>query len=275
MKKMKKIIAAAMAMMTFTASNIANVSGMQIQAEAEQGIVMAHEEAAHTADSWSTDVVATHVPAENVKFIPASSNDMSAWYHGISKKANDGQYQVAYEQFTVDTSGLVYNGTGIATGTTTNQVPNAKNIYLLNKFYVQSSGDELTGQDVYIKDLTVTGNTNSAELDKALRVGFVYDGGSVKIYNGLEDATTNTTSYNVNGTIATTSYLASETTGVTTSELASSVTIPAYTAAGTSAKVLDVYVWFEGEDAHLKSTNLTATLDNLSITFAIGNKIHD
>ena len=69
MKKMKKIMAAAIAMMTFstaaavtgtvawfTASNIVSASGMSIQADTEQGILISNEGFA----TWKDSVVASH-----------------------------------------------------------------------------------------------------------------------------------------------------------------------------------------------------------------------
>ena len=81
--KKSKVMAAAIAMLTlstagavtgtvawFTSSNVVTASGMSIQAEAEQGILIANESFA----TWKDSVEASHKGA-NKTFIPTSTAD--------------------------------------------------------------------------------------------------------------------------------------------------------------------------------------------------------
>lgn len=271
MKRKSKIIAAAIALLGFstaasvtgtvawfTASNIVNVDGMSIQAEAEEGIVISNSDKA----TWTTTASAKHDGAGKT-FIPASTANLSAWYHGLSDSATNGQSGVVYEDFTITET------EGVNTGTTSTQVPSAKNVFLLNKFYIQSAGNyTIATQDIYLKDLVISGGSVSVELNKSLRVGVLHSS-TATIFAPVSGATA---TYNVNGASSVTAV--TDTSG-TTSEVASSITIPAYTEAGTNALEFKVYVWFEGEDVAHKSANITNTLDTLSLTFKFGNKAHD
>lgn len=238
----------------FTASNTVNISGMQIQAEAEEGIVVSNEGKA----AWGTEATASHNGAGST-YVPTSTSELTTWYHGLSNSVNDGQSGVSYTTLTVTAT----NGIGAATvGDAT------KNVYLLNSFYIQSSSpNAITGQDIYLKDLTVTGASVSTELNKALRVGILHDT-TATIFAPITGATANYTVHDGNDVAAVT-----DTTG-TSAVVGSNVSIPAYVAAGTNALEFKVFIYFEGEDAACKSANITATLDTLALTFKFGNKEH-
>lgn len=246
----------------FTAANTVTINGLQFQAAAEEGIVVANSDKA----AWTTSASAKHNGA-GAEFIPTSTADLSAWYHALSDSATNGQSGVAYETFSIT------EAEGVNTGTTTTQVTSAKNVYLLNSFFIQSAGAyTIATQDIYVQDLvvTVTGESVSGELNKSLRVG-VKNGSTATIFAPVTGATA---SYTVNGANAVTAITATAA-PLTTAEVAASVNIPAYNAAGTGALQFDVYMWFEGEDVANKSANITATLDSLAVSFKFGNKNHD
>lgn len=246
----------------FTAANTVTVSGLQFQAAAEEGIVISNSDKA----SWTTSASAKHSGAD-AEFIPASTADLASWYHALSDSATNGQSGVTYEAFSIA------EAEGVNTGTTSTQVTAAKNVYLLNSFYIQSAGAyTINAQDIYVQDLvvTVTGESVSGELNKSLRVG-VKSGSTATIFAPVAGATA---SYTVNGAAAVTA-ITSTAAPLTTAEVAASVDIPAYTAAGTEALKFGVYMWFEGEDAANKSANITSTLDSIAVSFKFGNKNHD
>jgi len=277
--KKLRVMAAAIAMLTlstagavtgtvawFTANNVVNASGMQIQAEAENGIVIANE--THTADShWAVDVVASHNGGTNT-FIPTSTANLSTWYHGLSDQADNGQHNVDYDTFGTFT---ITDGIGSATSTK-HFSTSAKNVYLVNEFYVQASAKTaISGQDIFIEKIAITGNTNSAELDKSIRVGLMVDDSFKDIYAPLSGATT---SYTVGGTGGT-SVSAIDVSGANDSnKVCDNINIPAYTTNGASAIKFSVFVYFEGEDANHKSANIQNTLDTLALSFSLRNANH-
>lgn len=245
----------------FTSSNLLNVNGMYARVDAENGIVVSNE----AKSNWATSAQASH-SGEEKDFMLTSTADLSAWYHNNSNDANSAAAAKAYETLTVNKpdAGTVAANTGLGT-TTYNEL--AKNVYLINRFYIQSaSGVALTTQDINVKNIAVSGNSTSAELDKALRIAFKY-GNTVAIYGGL---TGFTASYKVNGSTTATTAKAPD----VVTKLADNVTIPAFTAAGTSALEIEVYAYFEGEDAAAKSANITAKLDELAISFQFENANH-
>lgn len=285
MKKLKKgkILAAAIALLGFstaatitgsvawfTAANTVDVSGMSIKAEVENGIVIANE--AHTADSnWLTTVTASHngqagEPATQQAFIATSTADCTNWYHANSASVNDHTASGSYLSL-APVAPVEISGTGI--GTTT-ALGGTKNVYLKNTFYIQAAAQAaIGGQDIYLSGLSATGNTSSAELDKALRLAVVY--GETTTVFGVFSGFTAT--YGVNGAEAVTDF-AKDASGNKKVDVASNISIPVYTTAGTNALKFDTYLYFEGEDAACKSANIAATLDTLAISFKFGNEAH-
>ena len=253
----------------FTAANTVTVNGLQFQAAAEEGIVISNSD----KNSWTTTASAKHNGA-GAAFIPTSTADFSTWYHALSDSATNGQSGVmTYEVFSIEEAAAE----GVKKGTTTNQVTAAKNVYLLNEFYIQSAGAyTINAQDIYVQDLivtaTATGESASTELNRSLRVG-VKHGSKATVFAPVANATT---SYTVNGATAVTAITSTATVApLTTAEVAESVNIPTYDANGTGALQFNVYIWFEGEDLANKSANITANLDSLDVSFKFGNKNHD
>ncbi len=281
MKKKSKLIAAAVALLGFstaatvtgtvawfTAANTVNVSGMNIQAEAENGIVIANETHAADAD-WKTTITASHNGA-GATFVPTSTANLATWYHGLSDLADDGQHNVDYDTFATPTI-----TSGVAAATSSKHFTStAKNIYLVNEFRIQASAKTaITGQDLFIEKIAITGASGSELLDKSIRVGLMVGGTFKDIYAPLEDATLN---YMVNGAAHTSAWdvEAKDVSGDTDSNLIYTGDIPAYTTAGTNAIVLKVFVYFEGEDENHKSANITNTLDTLSLELKFRNADH-
>ena len=120
--------------------------------------------------------------------------------------------------------------------------------------------------------LNEAGETDSLNLDKALRVGIKVSGDTkATIFAPVAGADEG---YNVTNNGSGSAYTAvapvrATTTGTATAFTSintAAVSLPAVTANGLE---VDVYVWFEGEDTNCKSDNLTAVLDSyqIDITF--------
>ena len=263
----------------FTAANDVDVSGLNFQAQSEQAIVVANE----GKTQWKNAGVQASHNGEGKTFLNTSTGDMASWYHAYSSDANDGQATVDRVTLTVTqpTAGTADTNTGLgvvssATGkdSENNDVTvdtfNGQNVYLLNRFYVQSATQvKISNQDIYVKDLTVTGATKNAELDASLRIGFVY-GSDKTIFAPVTGATLN---YGVNGATSGVTAIANTSAGVALNTAA--VEVPIFTSNGASAIELNVFIWFEGEDANNKSANIKDAMDNLSITFKLGNRDHE
>ena len=246
----------------FTANNKVNVSGMNINAEAENGIVIANETHAADAD-WLTTITASHSGA-GATFVPTSTADLATWYHGLSDEVNNGQHNVDY-----DTFGAMTLTDGVASAKSSKHfTSDAKNVYLLNDFYVQASAKTaITNQKIFIEEIAITGNSDSIELDKSLRVGLMVNNAKVGIYAPLSGATT---SYTVGGTSGT-SVSAIDVSASDDSNLVYTGDIPAYDTAGATNIKFSVFVYFEGEDTNHKSANIKETLDTLALSFKLRN----
>lgn len=275
MKKMKKIMAAAIAMMTFstaaavtgtvawfTASNMVNVSGMNIQAEVETGIVIANETRASESDWHADAVTASHdgtVSSTQQKFIPTSTGDVTTWYHANSTQYDHGQQGLVYTDYSVGgTNAITESSDGIGS------IGANQNIYLLNKFYVKTSSTAaLSAQDLYITNISASGSSVSVNLNKSLRLAVKLGSEAVKIFAPIA---TETASYTAGGETAVT--LSSGKTDLN----ANGIEIPNNQT--NSPLEIKTYIYFEGEDINNKSSNITATLDNLSVSFTFGNEAH-
>lgn len=270
MKKMKKIVAAAMAMMTFstaaavtgtvawfTASNVVVADGMNIQADTEEGLLIANEKHDTDAD-WKAKVSASHTGA-GYKFIPTSTYNGTNWYHANSEAYDDHAASGAYAELTTSVDGT---GTGIYCATIANQ---KKDVFLLNSFFVKSSSIEVADQTLYVNSITVTGESQSVDLDKSLRVLIVYNS-NYKFFAPYETGS-ELVEYTVGGT--SNKYIPVGQ-GVKNTELATGVTIPANNTG--SPLELKVYIYFEGEDKNCKSSNIEPELDSLSLSIQFGTE---
>ena len=272
MKKFRKVMAAAIAMLTlstaaavtgtvdwFTSSNVVTASGMSIEAEAEQGILISNEDATKT---WAESAEASH-DGGTAKFIPTSTADTVTWYH-----ANAAEYDshVHTGEYTSYTGNAISNNDGVYYVSLNNV---NKNIYLKNDFYVKSStpGNK-TGETLYVNRVTGSlkagGTAASGELDKALRFVVVYDS-AVLVYAPFENDQ-ELAAYTVNGTTSITPLNEDNV------ELKTGVTIPGSETADASTLKISTFVYFEGEDVHCKSSNIKATLDRLAIEVKFGTE---
>lgn len=208
MKKIKgKILAAAIALIGFstaasisgtvawfTAANTVSVSGMSIKAETEDGIVIADQAASYTNASWKNSATAENTGA-GLSFIPTSTADLgSNWYHNNSDSANMHTAANPYATVTGSLTDVLDTNDGYFVAT--NEGINNKKVYLVNKFYIQSSGGALADQYLYVQNLNVTvtrdiaGDSGNHDLNKALRVGFLCNEAKT-IFAPMEGATAN------------------------------------------------------------------------------------
>lgn len=279
----------------FTMNKEVSVTGMEVKAHAEEGLLI--NEKAEPGNTWDELATAAQTEvAHAIQLRPASTHNLSNWWHANSKRTNN---EAGYGSGTVDTDNTVLIGTSDyytdisslspqttaavagsqaetnvyykdATYGTSGTYDNGEGFYVKYTYYIKSSSSETmtVAKNKFMvavsatKKNTETSGT-SADLDKSLRVG-VKIGDNYLIFVPVSGGATE---YKVTNNAGGSAYTAAT---VYTAETAIATTgnlsIPAVTANGMQ---VDVYVWFEGEDPECKSDNLTAVLDtyNIDITF--------
>lgn len=269
----------------FSMNTQVTATAMQVKAVAEDGLLIKNELDADTVANWKVSTNATY--GTLVALAPTSTADVETWYHNKSDDQNDakaGQLAATYEVLSSDTKWKRDEGDGktgvyyIDSDSDTVKDTEEKAYVLLNKFYLKSSGDAITlsssntYKDLYVNKVIVGGASTSAELDASLRIA-VKVGSKLYIYAPVTGATT---TYKAGGSDTGTAAVVTTVPagGVRNDTLlvngtATPATIPAVTA--TSGWVeADVYIYFEGEDAGLKSANLKTTLDTLTVEVIFG-----
>ncbi|MBP3238472.1 MAG: hypothetical protein J6M24_05200 [Lachnospiraceae bacterium] len=277
------------------------VEGMEVKAHAEEGLLI-NEVAKADSDYW--DELAFAGDTEYVQLRPASTKDLTTWWHANSKKsANDAGLSASG---TVDTdtvelsSGTYYsnisfanvekkltNGSGsegtaaernvyfkdAAYGNTSGSYDNGEGFYVNYKYYIKSSSTSAMNVAAEKFQVKVEASKNagssgsSADLDKSLRVGVKIDS-TYMIFAPLGGDDTYYVTGDVDGT-GKTKLDKADTTGTryttSTDYVAFNTAALAIPSVTTDGKLVDVYIWFEGEDKNCKSDNLAEVLDDLDV----------
>ena len=219
----------------FSMNTAVTATGMKVTAQAESGIVISSSSAANSV--WS----ASASTSESEKSLyPTSTNDCSTWYHNSSKAfdvATGAEYVGTYET--------------LAANALTNYVSE-------HTFYIKSSSNTALEKGLQITNVTITPPTNSssANLNNSIRVAVKYSTAAPSIFR-MSGGTQN---YQVNGNTSTTATAAGDGLSIAVPGISS---IPKSTDTPIQIKV---YIWFEGEDANCKSSNVTASLDQLQVS---------
>lgn len=240
----------------FVASGTVTAEGMKVQARAEGGLAIRW--AGETSELWATSASAKMETAQ--KLLPASTADLAKWTYA---KALDASKSDADTKSYADVTKLVYGGESGAFKT--------NDYVVMQPFEVRSTSESKLAKGLYVSGVTVDRAQNK-DLDPALRVGvrMVSASGDVTakyIYAPIDG---HSDSYSwkdaSNGNNAT--DVALEPIGDGTngkSQLASSTT-PIPFDKGQAVKV-QVFIWYEGEDATLFSNNYAANDLNVTVAF--------
>ena len=107
----------------FASNNKVTAGNMNVQAQAEGGILISNE----SKSEWKTSADASHKSL--TQLIPTSTANVTNWYHAVSDAANDAKAHQEASKYdalniTVDDDGIGKDATG-------------KQYYLLNKFYIK------------------------------------------------------------------------------------------------------------------------------------------
>lgn len=183
---------------------------------------------------------------------------------------------------------------------TTGSYQNGEGYYVRYTYYLKSSGQAdfvVSDLQAKVKATKVNGDgaTDSTDLDPALRVGIAVPAtnasgaaiagraifspvpgtgdtapGATNTSYGVTNNATGSETTTVTPVVASAvgSYTAYQTLNLTTGGSTSTITIPSVTSDGIPVYV---YVWFEGEDTHCMSDNLTAVLDTYRIDITFNN----
>lgn len=292
MKKFKKLIPAlAMLLVSATAMSSAtfawfsmnkevSATSMEVRAVAEQGLLINEVQAANDTN-WDSEATAKQTASTDASLLyPASTADGSTWYHAASTKSNSaaaatpgsksgdiiGNYETLSGLTAITAMSKSATAGSEAKRETMGTAADAPAGYYVHyEYYLKSSGQEITlkneasgDQYVSIKEVTATAtpaaSTGSTNLNKSLRVGIKMN----SVFYIYAPVTGYTATYYVNASSTATNAIAGTT--VTPTDLAK---LPASDANG--AKV-DVYIWYEGEDANCMTDNaLAAQLDDIKV----------
>lgn len=254
----------------FTMNTEVSVKGMKVQAKAEKGLLISNSEKATWADS------ATATSANAVLFPTNTVNGVN-WAHATSTNADEAQPNQQNDKYTDLTDSIVWTEGGTETGVgyvddnsnDTYDVDTDSKYVLSNIFYIKSSADALTAQNLYIKELNVTPSNTEKKIDAAMRVLLVMgQGNSAK--------TTIFAPVSVSGQIDTPATVKFMNKGTEVNNVKNALNTNVYANgdignSNETAVPVKVYLYYEGEDPNCKSTNISGIeVNDLSVEIKFG-----
>lgn len=254
----------------FVASGTVTATGMDVKVKAETGLSISYDN-----EAWGTTATAGMTEAKAL--FPTSTYDLIDWYHA---SAINEAAATAVDSTRKDITDQVFNTVD------GKQVFKDNTYVVMKEFKIRSAAQDALSKGLYVSDITVTGATK--QMSTALRVGVKYvptsgdptyhiygpvkigEGGSGNIatnnYTVYKDTTTKsgeTVTQDVAGVVTFPDYG----TGTGKSDLiASDATVPY-----TNPLVVQIYIWFEGEDANLHTNIFNA--EDLSITVSFTSDV--
>ena len=255
----------------FSMSTSVTATGMQVKATAQDGLLISNADKTNWTSSANAKVASSVL-------VPTSTAGTTSpvWAHNTSTNADDAQANQAsssYQDLTLSWTNTS-SGEGFVDINSNGSKDTGEKVYvLLNEFYIKSSGNTLTlgsgntYADLYINDVVATSSSSFLKIDNSLRVLIVI-GSTAYVYAPVIDQASGTTTltYNfkqntaVSALDATASAGFDKTTGTTSIANTDS-----------NALLAKIYIYFQGEDANCKSTNISGiTTDDISITVRFG-----
>ena len=230
----------------FVASGTVKAEGMKVQAQAESGILIKEND---TNAKFGT---VANVTANAAKLYPTSTTDLANWYHAVSQQADDAESK--------QTAASAYTKLEAA----------ALNDYrLVNQFVIRSATDTaISNAKLQIQNVTVSGGNTTENLNKSIRVGIKVSTG------GAQDSATYIYAPKAGSVFTLTAKYdndkqVTENTAATESDFLTLAgnSIPA----NDTGLIVDVFVWYEGEDEECKTSNVISngtslTPDELSVS---------
>lgn len=237
----------------FVASGTVKAEGMKVQARSEGGLAIRW--AGETSELWGITASAKMTDAKAL--YPASTKDLANWTYAKASSASASAADTS--TYKTITGSIFAGGTGAFT---------ANDYVVMQPFEVRSTAEDRRAEGLFVSKVTVTRGENK-DLDPAIRVGVRLvktDGSFVGnyIYAPIEGHSTNLTWKDATkGNDATAITLSS----AGTKDNGQSQLVPSSEVIpfdkGAAVKV-QIFIWYEGEDATLFSNNYAA--NDLSVT---------
>lgn len=242
----------------FVASGTVKAEGMKVQAKSEGGLAIRW--AGAESELWGTTASAKMNTAKAL--LPASTATLAKWTYAKALNANKSDADTnTYKDITGD----VFKGANGAFGD--------NDYVVMQPFQIRSTAGDKLAKGLYVSGVDVTRKENK-DLDLSIRVGvrmktetgftgnFIYAPveGASSSYNWVEvkeGGTTEKTAVNL-------ATVGKETD--TNSQLMASTT-PVPSEPG-EAVTVQVFIWYEGEDAKLYSDNYVANDLDVTVSFA-------
>lgn len=239
----------------FVASGTVKAEGMKVQAKSEGGLAIRW--AGEASEPWGTTASAKMETATSL--LPASTADLAKWTYAKALNANKHD---ADKNTYKDITTKVFSGAESAFG---------KNDYVvMQPFQIRSTATDKLAKGLYVSGVEVTRGANTTkDLDLSIRVGvrMESENGFVGnyIYVPISGGSTSYTWYagptDDKGTAVTSATVGSENSRL----LAENSTVPAGEG---EALTVQVFIWYEGEDAKLYSDNYVANDLDVTVSFA-------
>ena len=239
----------------FSENRNVEANGMSVQAETVKNLVIANSGAS------SYDYKATATYNQLITLEPASTTTLPTFFTTTAAARTTSGYiknSDGKQDTTVSLSGNPFVAATIADNAVT---ANTKYQVVKHTFNIKSVGaGALT--NLYVSGITVKNNSDAvaaAEISKALRVAFVC-GTEKQIYAPVAGYSQTTGISAVDGTDA----------SVTLLDTYASSNALAATVGTDSPVVVDVYIWYEGQDAACKNANgISVEALTITINFAV------
>jgi hypothetical protein len=251
----------------FTMNKVVTVTGMQLKAQATDGIVISGDNKATWTTDWDVAMSA------GVELYPTSTDGATTptWAVAYSKDFDDANKNQtgsgAYTDLTLTYDASLASGTAFTAnvdGVGKAASPN-RNYVLKKTFWIKSTGESAWSTGLNVDEVTAsvaaTTGSGSGNLNKALRVLMVvYDGSGTAqdsfIYAPI-DGYDGSIKYKNGSTLTLIAHnTPHDVTGITS--------IPNTDA---NALKVEMYMYYEGEDASCKSSNVAAiSIDTLQVS---------
>lgn len=249
----------------FSMSGEVSATGMQVKAATDSDLQIALYNG-DTKGAFATTQAVTALSADSpfLKMIPGTPNYTAAdaidgWYVlDDATKANSATDGTVADFDTKGASKAVANDGTVVLGTDPNT--ETRGVVLINKFAIQAKeGSDNTFDKLYVSEIAVTSGAGAENFDPAIRV-------AVKVTQDTKTAWTVFAPKNdtLGGTSYTTYVKTGDADAVTTctvqvkkTGIANAVNIlPAdVTISSTKEVTVEVYIWYEGQDAACTSSN--------------------
>lgn len=242
----------------FVASGTVKAEGMKVQAKSEGGLAIRW--AGKTSELWGTTASAGMDTAKAL--LPASTANLAKWTYAKALKADAS---AADETTYTDITNEVFKGA--------NHAFDDNDYVVMQPFQIRSTAGDKLAKGLYVSGVEVTrGENKDKDLDLSIRVGVRMESetGFVGnfVYAPISGGSTNYT-WHAAAAGDTDTAVTLATVGTSADEnsqlLAKDQTVPAVE--GNAVKV-QVFIWYEGEDAKLYSDNYVANDLDVTVSFA-------